>query len=67
VLLDHDYNIHLFKEGVLRTASDPYTAEDLSQSQLTSHLTNHSLQETNSPNYGRYEEGNEMFFDDFNR
>ncbi|KAK2140655.1 hypothetical protein LSH36_1284g00062 [Paralvinella palmiformis] len=67
VLLDHDYNIHLFKEGVLRTASDPYTAEDLSQSQLTSHLTNHSLQETNSPNYGRYEEGNEMCFDDFNR
>lgn len=32
---------------------------------MTSHLTNHCIQKEHSQNYGRYEEGNEMFFDDF--
>ncbi|XP_070576734.1 tubulin--tyrosine ligase-like isoform X2 [Ptychodera flava] len=65
VLLDHSYNIHLYKEGVLRTASDPYDPSDFKDT--TGHLTNHCLQEALSPNFGKYEEGNEMFFDEFNR
>lgn len=65
VLLDSSYNVFLFREGVLRTASDPYDPDDLSK--VTSHLTNHSLQKDLSPNFGKYEEGNEMFFDEFNR
>ncbi|XP_006825271.1 tubulin--tyrosine ligase-like [Saccoglossus kowalevskii] len=64
VLLDHQYNIYLYKEGVLRTASDPYKPQDYSDT--TGHLTNHCLQEALSPNFGKYEIGNEMFFDEFN-
>ncbi|XP_033626314.1 tubulin--tyrosine ligase-like [Asterias rubens] len=65
VLLDHEYNIFLMKEGVLRTSSEPYDADDLTNT--TSHLTNHCIQEAQSQNYGKYEEGNEMFFAEFNR
>ncbi|XP_061405881.1 tubulin--tyrosine ligase [Lethenteron reissneri] len=63
VLLDPQYRIHLYREGVLRTSSDPYDPSDLGHT--TSHLTNHCLQEALSGNYGRYEEGNEMFFPAF--
>ncbi|XP_013398641.1 tubulin--tyrosine ligase isoform X2 [Lingula anatina] len=64
VLVDTQFDIYLYKEGVLRTSSEPYNATDLTD--LTSHLTNHCLQE-HSQNYGKYEEGNELFFDEFNR
>ncbi|XP_020390741.1 tubulin--tyrosine ligase isoform X2 [Rhincodon typus] len=65
VLLDHQYNIYLYKEGVLRTSSDPYNSTDFQDK--TSHLTNHCIQKEYSKNYGKYEEGNEMFFEDFNQ
>ena len=42
VLLDHQYTIHVFSEGVLRTSSEPYDASDLQN--ITSHLTNHCIQ-----------------------
>lgn len=64
VLLDHSYHIYLYREGVLRTSSEPYNPHDLTC--LTSHLTNHCLQEELSSNYGKYEEGNEMFYQEFN-
>uniref|UniRef100_A0A3Q3WFF8 Tubulin--tyrosine ligase n=1 Tax=Mola mola TaxID=94237 RepID=A0A3Q3WFF8_MOLML len=63
VLVDHQYNIYLYQEGVLRTSSEPYNSSDLQD--MTSHLTNHCIQKEHSHNYGRYEEGNEMFFDEF--
>ncbi|KAK2922142.1 hypothetical protein Q8A73_001627 [Channa argus] len=63
VLVDHQYNIYLYQEGVLRTSSEPYNSSDLQD--MTSHLTNHCIQKEHSQNYGRYEEGNEMFFDEF--
>lgn len=63
VLVDHQYNIYLYREGVLRTSSEPYNSSDLQD--MTSHLTNHCIQKEHSQNYGRYEEGNEMFFDEF--
>uniref|UniRef100_A0A3B4BE99 Tubulin--tyrosine ligase n=1 Tax=Periophthalmus magnuspinnatus TaxID=409849 RepID=A0A3B4BE99_9GOBI len=63
VLVDHQYNIYLYREGVLRTSSEPYNSEDLGD--MTSHLTNHCIQKEMSQNYGRYEEGNEIFFSDF--
>ncbi|XP_072047171.1 tubulin--tyrosine ligase-like [Amphiura filiformis] len=63
VVLDHEYNIHLMKEGVLRTSSDAYDEDNLTR--ITSHLTNHCIQEEQSANFGKYEEGNEMFFAEF--
>lgn len=65
VLLDSHYNVFLFREGVLRTASEPYNPSDYND--VTSHLTNHSLQKDLSKMFGFYEEGNEMFFDEFDR
>ncbi|XP_078398801.1 tubulin--tyrosine ligase isoform X2 [Cetorhinus maximus] len=65
VLLDHQYNIYLYKEGVLRTSSEPYNSTDFQDK--TSHLTNHCIQKEFSKNYGKYEEGNEMFFEEFNQ
>lgn len=44
MLLDHLYNIHVFSEGVLRTSSEPYDVESLTN--MTSHLTNHCVQVT---------------------
>lgn len=63
VLVDHQYNIYLYREGVLRTSSERYNSSDLGD--LTSHLTNHCIQKEHSHNYGRYEDGNEMFFSQF--
>ena len=65
MLLDHDYRIFVYKDGVLRTSSEVYEAHEYDN--LTSHITNHSLQEANSVNYGKYEPGNEMFFSEFDR
>ncbi|CAH2253131.1 tubulin--tyrosine ligase [Pelobates cultripes] len=65
VLVDNQYNIFLYKEGVLRTSSEPYNDSDFQD--MTSHLTNHCIQKEHSKNYGRYEEGNEMFFEEFNQ
>ncbi|KAK7103151.1 tubulin--tyrosine ligase-like [Littorina saxatilis] len=64
VLVDLFYNVYLYRQGVLRTASDSYT-DDLSH--VTAHLTNHCLQKEMSDNFGTYEEGNEMFYDEFDR
>ncbi|XP_050405048.1 tubulin--tyrosine ligase [Patella vulgata] len=64
VLVDSMCSIYLFKDGVLRTSSEPYNPKDLTD--LTSHLTNHCLQKQRSSNFGMYEEGNEMFYHQFN-
>ncbi|XP_032240390.2 tubulin--tyrosine ligase isoform X2 [Nematostella vectensis] len=65
VLLSHKYSIHVFNQGVLRTSSEVYDVTSLGK--LTSHLTNHCIQEANSDDFGKYEKGNEMFFDEFSR
>ncbi|XP_028676025.1 tubulin--tyrosine ligase [Erpetoichthys calabaricus] len=63
VLVDQQYSIYLYKEGVLRTSSEPYNSSDFNDK--TSHLTNHCIQKEHSRNFGKYEEGNEIFFDEF--
>ena len=63
-MLSHPYNIHVFTEGSCRTASVKYEPGDLTRTH--SHLTNHCLQES-SDDYGKYEEGNEMWYADFDK
>ncbi|KAM7172150.1 tubulin--tyrosine ligase isoform 5-T5 [Macrochelys suwanniensis] len=65
VLVDHQYNIYLYREGVLRTSSEPYNSANFQDK--TCHLTNHCIQKEYSKNYGKYEDGNEMFFEEFNQ
>eukprot|EP01059_Diplonema_ambulator_P030062 TRINITY_DN5028_c0_g1_i1.p1 TRINITY_DN5028_c0_g1~~TRINITY_DN5028_c0_g1_i1.p1 ORF type:complete len:380 (+),score=121.20 TRINITY_DN5028_c0_g1_i1:1445-2584(+) len=63
VLLTWDFKLYLFSEGSLRTSSTTYN-EDYHD--LSAHVTNHCLQET-LPDYGKYEEGNEMWYSAFSR
>ncbi|XP_018593529.2 tubulin--tyrosine ligase isoform X2 [Scleropages formosus] len=63
LLLEPSHRKFDIREGVLRTSSEPYNCSDFQNK--TSHLTNHCIQKEHSQNYGRYEEGNEMFFDEF--
>eukprot|EP01063_Lacrimia_lanifica_P005456 TRINITY_DN1322_c0_g1_i1.p1 TRINITY_DN1322_c0_g1~~TRINITY_DN1322_c0_g1_i1.p1 ORF type:complete len:951 (+),score=284.96 TRINITY_DN1322_c0_g1_i1:58-2910(+) len=58
------YDIYVFKEGVLRTASEEYDLSDLSHD--LSHLTNHCIQE-GGKNFGKYVHNNEMWYWQFQR
>eukprot|EP01062_Namystynia_karyoxenos_P055150 TRINITY_DN4589_c0_g1_i1.p1 TRINITY_DN4589_c0_g1~~TRINITY_DN4589_c0_g1_i1.p1 ORF type:complete len:856 (+),score=256.02 TRINITY_DN4589_c0_g1_i1:69-2636(+) len=64
VLLDSQQHAYVYKEGVLRTSSAKYNAADLSDA--LAHLTNHAIQQR-GPRYGAFEEGNEMWYADFER
>lgn len=57
------FDIHVYREGVCRTASEPYS---LDLSCTLAHLTNHCLQEQ-GPRFGMFEPGNEMWFHEFQR
>ena len=60
VLLTHDFKVYMFNEGHLKCCSVKY---DLNIDDNFSHLTNYSFQKYNN-NFGRYEKGNEVSFDD---
>jgi tubulin--tyrosine ligase len=61
VLLTPHYDIHIYREGVLRTSSEQYS-DDLHHT--LAHLTNHCIQET-GVHFGAYEKGNEMWYSEF--
>jgi hypothetical protein len=60
VLLTQDLKVYVFNEGHLKCCSVKY---DLSSNDNYSHLTNYSFQKYND-NFGKYELGNEVSFDD---
>jgi hypothetical protein len=60
VLLTHNMDIYLFKEGHLKATSFNYTVDS---DDLYIHLTNYSVQKY-SNNFEKYEEGNEISFDE---
>lgn len=62
VLIDAEYGIHLFDQGVLRVSSVPYDPSDVSN--RYSHLTNHCIAATHG-DYGKYEPTNELFYPAF--
>jgi|EP00505_MAST-04D_sp_SCG-Rhode-Island_P002434 tubulin---tyrosine ligase len=64
VLLDHEYDAWLYKEGVLRTTSTAFTISPESLNDPFVHLSNHCIQ-TGHADYGKYEATNEMFFPAF--
>eukprot|EP00759_Apiculatamorpha_spiralis_P030826 PhF_6_TR32406/c0_g1_i1/m.48078/K06047/TTL; tubulin---tyrosine ligase len=65
VLLTANYEVYIFPQGSLRTCSVPYVPWT-SGSDPLAHLTNHCLQAT-GPDFGKYEEGNEMWYDEFEK
>lgn len=56
-----DYRIFVYKEGYLRTSSTEY---DTNARSNNVHLTNQCLQ-VHTDNYGTYEEGNTLMFNQF--
>ena len=64
VLLDGRYNGYLYKDGVCRTSSVPFSMDDLGDRFV--HLSNHCIQEEHE-DYGVYEPTNEMFFEEFSK
>ena len=53
----HDGSVWYFKEGYVRTSSEPFTLAKTSDEDLMVHLTNNAVQKNNK-NYGKYEDGN---------
>lgn len=64
VLLTHDFKVYIHREGVIRTSSVTYDTSDLRNKFI--HMTNHSIQEEHE-DFGKHEEGNEIFFENFHR
>lgn len=59
--LNHEMNIHFFREGYIRTSSEIF---DLNENGLENpfiHLTNNAIQK-NSEKYGTFEKGNQLSF-----
>lgn len=61
VLIDHNLNVFLFKEGHLKCSSEAY---DVGNKNQFVHITNYSVQK-HSSNFEKYEFGNEVSFNDF--
>ena len=65
VLLDADFRVHVWKKGVLRTCSVPFTLDPQKLDDPFVHLSNHCIQ-TQSTDYGKHEsETNEVWLNDF--
>ena len=61
VLLNHEMNVYICKEGHLKISSEKFSIEN---NDLYVHLTNYTIQKTN-PNFSKFEKGNEISFDYF--
>jgi len=64
VLLTHEMDCYLFKEGYIRTSSTKFVIDKDNIDNKYIHLTNNAIQ-MYAENYGEYEEGNQMSFSMF--
>ena len=56
-LVDHNMNLHYFREGYIRLSSEPYTLNEENVDNIYVHLTNNAIQK-DGKNYGKHESGN---------
>lgn len=64
VMLSHDLKLYFFKEGYLRTSWEDFSLKSEDVWKLFVHLTNNAVQKF-SENYGQFEDGNQISFQDF--
>ena len=64
VLITHDLNAYLFKEGYIRTSSSPFVIDLNDVDNKFVHLTNNAVQKYDE-NYGKFEDGNQLSFTQF--
>jgi len=66
VLLTTDLKVYFFKEGYLRTSCEDFSLESEDINKTFVHLTNNAVQK-HSENYGQFEDGNQLSFEDFQK
>ena len=66
MLVTHEMNFYLFKEGYLRTSSKKYVIDVENIDNKFVHLTNNAVQ-IHDQDYGKYEDGNQMSFNKFQK
>ena len=59
-------DVYFFREGYLRTSSQPYSMNDANLDDDFVHLTNNAIQKK-AASYGKHEDGNQLSFSDFKR
>jgi len=64
VLVTQEMNCYFFKEGYLRTSSKKFILDPNNSDNKFVHLTNNAIQ-MNGNEYGKYEDGNQMSFKEF--
>jgi len=64
VRLHHFDNNDVYREGYLRTSSSEYNTDKTNLNNDYIHLTNNAVQK-NAPNYGNFEDGNQLSFQYF--
>ena len=64
VLLTHEMHGYMYREGYLRTSSEPFTLDKALLGSQFVHLTNNAVQK-NGPMYGKFEDGNQVSFAQF--
>jgi len=66
VLVTHEMNCYFFKEGYIRMSSEVYDLSSQNVENKFIHLTNNAVQKY-SENYCKFESGNQLSFDDFEK
>jgi len=66
VLLSHEMDCYLFKEGYIRTSSSPFVINLEDVDNRFVHLTNNAVQKYDK-DYGKFEDGNQMSFPSFQK
>ena len=66
VLITHNLDCYFFREGYIRTSSSKYTTDAAALANDWVHLTNNAVQK-HSPNYGDFEDGNQLSFAEFRK
>eukprot|EP00826_Nyctotherus_ovalis_P047239 TRINITY_DN5413_c0_g1_i9.p1 TRINITY_DN5413_c0_g1~~TRINITY_DN5413_c0_g1_i9.p1 ORF type:complete len:363 (+),score=99.11 TRINITY_DN5413_c0_g1_i9:1169-2257(+) len=64
VLVTHELNTFLFKEGYIRTSSSPFVIDLNDVDNKFVHLTNNAIQKYGE-DYGKFEDGNQLSFAQF--
>lgn len=64
VLVTHELNAYLFKEGYIRTSSSPFVIDLNDVDNKFVHLTNNAIQK-HGEDYGKFEDGNQLSFAQF--
>jgi hypothetical protein len=61
VLVDQEHELHVFKEGYLRTSSSEFKVDLQNVDDQYVHLTNNAVQKY-SEHYGQFEDGNQLSY-----